>query len=211
MALLAAELFLPNRMMHFFHQALEETIGHAAAALIGQSPGAQGSSSAVENLASVPDDLEKAVSFDRFSALCASIEREYGAAGARTILQRCGRAALCGTLRSTAAMVGLDSPRFRMRAGAASIAEGLTSVARLLAILSDMQCAVQTVPQGYRIRVSTCPECRGRGGERLCHSVGGMWRGALDWFGVDPAIPVRELECIAGGNAGCDFSITGAF
>jgi len=204
---IAAGKFLPNRMLFHFHQALEETTGRTATALIWNSAGPRR-----ECLPAVTDDLEKAVAFARFSALCESIEREYGESGARGILQRCGRAALSQTLRSTAAIVGLDAPRLRPTAGSDRMADGLESVARLLELVSDMECSVDALPQGYRFRISACPECMGRrSGGKICHSVGGMLRGALDWFGIDPAVPVTEFACSAGGAAGCDFSIVGAF
>ncbi|MGB7537527.1 MAG: hypothetical protein WBM17_03215 [Anaerolineales bacterium] len=204
---IAAGFFLPNRMLFHFHQALEETAGRTATALIWNSAEPRR-----ECLPAVTDDLEKAVAFTFFSALCESIEREYGESGARGILRRCGRAALTQTLRSTAAIVGLDAPRLSTSAGSDRLADGLASVARLLELLSDMECRVDSLPRGYRFRVSACPECLGRrSGGNICHSVGGMLRGALDWFGIDPAVPVTEIECGAGGASGCDFSIVDAF
>ncbi len=207
MSFVAAGHFLPNRMLFHFYQALESTAGRTATALIWKSAGPRR-----ECLPAVADDLEKAVSFACFSALCEAIGREYGESGARGILERCGRAALSQTLRSTAAIAGLDEPRLRATAGPDRMADGLASVARLLELVSDMECAVESAPRGYRFRVSACPECLGRrSGGKICHSVSGMLRGALDWFGVDPAVPVTEAECIAGGAAECDFSIVGAF
>ncbi len=207
MSSIAAVKFLPNRILFHFYKALEATAGRTATALIWRSAGPRR-----ECLPAVTDDLEKAVAFACFSALCESIEREYGESGARGILQTCGRAALSQTLRSTAAIAGLEEPQLRAPAGPNRIADGLASVARLLELVSDMDCAVESIPRGYRFRVTACPECLDRrSGGKICHSVCGMLRGALDWFGVDPAIPVTEAECIAGGAAGCDFSIVGAF
>jgi len=204
---IAAEKFLPNRMLFHFHRALEETAGRTATALIWRSSGPRR-----ECLPAVTDDLQKAVAFSCFSALCESIEREYGDSGARGILALCGRAALFQTLRSSAAIVGLNEPRLRIPAGSDRMAEGLACVARLLELVSDMECRADALPHGYRFHVAACPECMGRrSGEIICHSVGGMLRGALDWFGIDPAVPVRETGCAAGGAAGCDFSIAGAF
>jgi predicted hydrocarbon binding protein len=203
----AAGRYLPNRMLFLFYQALEATAGRTATALIWKSAGPRR-----ECLPAVADNLEKAVAFACFSALCEAIEREYGESGARGILERCGRAAFSQTLRSTAAIAGLDGPQLRAAAGPERMADGLASVARLLELVSDMECAVETTPQGFRFRVSACPECLGRrSGGKICHSVRGMLRGALDWIGIDPGIPVTEAECIAGGAAGCDFSIVGAF
>jgi predicted hydrocarbon binding protein len=199
--------FLPNRMLFHFHQALEETAGRTATALIWS-----GAPPRRECLPAVTDDLEKAVAFTCFSALSESIAREYGESGARGILERCGRAALSQTLRSTAAIVGLEGPRLRQPAGSDRIADGLAAIARLLGLISDMECAVEPIPQGYHVHVSICPECMGRrSGGKICHSVAGMLRGALDWFGIDPAVPITEVACSAGGAAGCDFSIVGAF
>jgi predicted hydrocarbon binding protein len=199
--------YLPNRMLFFFHQALEDTIGRTAAALLWRSSGPRNAC-----LADVTDDLEKAVEFSSYAALCASIGKVYGDSGARAILQRCGRAALAETLCSTAALAGLDGSRLYRRTDPRQTAESLHAVARLLGLLSDMECRAEILPQGCRFRVSACPECQGRrSGSGICHSVGGMWRGALDWLGVDPAIPVAEDECLASGGAGCVFSISGAF
>jgi predicted hydrocarbon binding protein len=203
----AAGRYLPNRMLFHFYQALEATAGRTATALIWKSAGPRR-----ECLPAVTDDLEKGVAFACFSALCEAIEREYGESGARGILEHCGRAALSQTLRSTAAIAGLDGPQLRATAGPGRMADGLASVARLLELVSDMECAVEPTPQGYRFRVSACPECLGRrSGGKICHCVCGMLRGALDWIGIDPAISIAETECIAGGAAGCDFSIVGAF
>lgn len=38
-----------------------------------------------------------------------------------------------------------------------------------------------------------------------------MSRGAPDWIGIDPEIPVTGIARSAGGADGCDFSIAGAF
>jgi predicted hydrocarbon binding protein len=199
--------YLPNRMLFFFHQALEETIGRTATALLWQNSGPRN-----ECLASVSDDLEKAVEFSCYAALCASIGKVYGESGARTILHRCGRAALTETLRSTAALAGLDGSHLFRQTDPQQIAERLHSVTRLLGLLSDMECRLEILPQGCRLCVSACPECLGRRSEAgICHSVGGMWRGALDWLGIDPDIPVAEEVCLASGGAGCVFSISGAF
>lgn len=203
----AAGKYLPNRLLFFFHRTLEESIGRTAVNLVWQSGGPRKAC-----LPSVADDLEKAVEFACFSALCASIERIYGELGARTILYRCGRAALSGTLHSTAAIVGLDGPRRYTQFGSERIAEGLRSVTRLMGMLSDMDCDVEITSQGFQFHVSACPECFGRtSGGKICHSVGGMLRGALDWFGFDPELPVSETECIACGAHGCDFSFAGIF
>ncbi len=207
MSSIAAGKYLPNRMLFFFHQALEETIGRTATALLWQSSGPRNAC-----LSSVTDDLVKAVEFSCYAALCASIGKVYGESGARAILHHCGRIALSETLHSTAAIVGLDGTRLFGQAGSRRIEEGMQSVTRLLGLLSDMECCMEIVPQGYRFRVTACPECAGRTSETVvCHGVAGMLRGVLDWFGIDPAIPVTEDECIACGDAGCVFSISGAF
>ncbi len=207
MSSVAAERFLPNRMLFHFYQALEAAAGRAATALIWKSAGSRR-----ECLPAVTDDLEKAVAFVCFSTLCEAIEGEYGENGARGILERCGRAAFSQTLRSTAAIAGLDGPQLHATAGPGRMADGLASVARLLELISDMECAVESRPQEYRFHVAACPECLGRrSGGKICYSITGMLRGALDWLGIDPAVPVTETGCIAGGAAGCDFSIVGAF
>jgi predicted hydrocarbon binding protein len=106
----------------------------------------------------------------------------------------------------------MDGPQLCVSSRPDRIVAGLESVVRLLELVSDMEGSVISLPREYRIRVSACPECAGRrsaGG--ACHGVSGMLRGALDWFGIDPAIPVTEVECIAGGAPVCEFSITGAF
>jgi predicted hydrocarbon binding protein len=204
---IAVGKFLPNRMLFHFHQALEETAGRTATALIWS-----GAPPRRERLPAVTDDLEKAIAFTCFSALSESITQEYGESGARGILERCGRAALFQTLRSTAAIVGLEGPRLRQPAGSDRIGYGLASIARLLELISDMECTVDPKPQEYRVHVFVCPECTGRrSGGKICHSVRGMLRGALDWFGIDPTVPITEVACSASGAAGCDFSIVGAF
>jgi predicted hydrocarbon binding protein len=207
--------YLPNRMLFYFHRALEETVGLTTASMVWQSAGLNQECLPLRNfpggLTAVTDDLEKAVDFSCFSSLCASIVREYGEHGARAILYQCGRAALSGTLQSTAVIVGLDGPQLLASDGSDRIANGLASIARLIEMLSDMECSVDSLPQGYRFHVSACPECAGgRSGGRICHGVCGMLRGALDWLGIDPAIPVIEIQCIAGGAPGCDFSLPGA-
>lgn len=203
---IAAGKFLPNRMLFHFLQGLEATAGRTAAALIWNSAGG-----GRECLSSVPDDLEKAIPFECFSALCAAVEVEFGESGSRGILQRCGRTAFTHTLRSTASIAGIDGPPLRASPGADRIAAGLESVVRLLKLISDMECSLIALPRSFRIRVSACPECAGRrSAGRACHGIGGMLRGALDWFGIDPAIPVTELECIAGGAPVCEFTIAGA-
>jgi predicted hydrocarbon binding protein len=204
---IAAGKYLPNRMLFFFHQALEATIGRSATVLLWQNSGPR-----EECLSSVTDDLEKAVEFSCYSSLCASIGQVYGESGARTILHQCGRTTLSETLRSTAALGGLDGTRLFGQTSTSRIVEGMQSVIRLLGLLSDMECCMEIVPQGYRFRVTACPECAGRRSDgKVCHSVGGMLRGVLDWFGIDPAIPVIEDECLACGDAGCVFFISGAF
>ena len=207
MSSIAAEKYLPNRMLFFFHRSLEETIGRTATALLWRNAGARS-----ECLPTVTDDLEKAVSFSCYSALCLSIGKVYGESGARDILYRSGRTVLSETLRSTAAIVGLDGARLYGQPVAERIAEGMPSATRLLGLISDMECRMEIVPPAYRFHVSACPECAGRRAEGgLCYSVGGMLRGALDWFGIDPAIPVAEDECTVRGAAGCVFSISGSF
>ena len=199
--------YLPNRIVFFFRQALEGTMGRTAVDRIWLGAGPRD-----ECLLPVMDDLEKAVDFSCFSALCSSIEKVYGEEGARAILHRSGRMAFSRTLRSTAALVGLEGPHLYAQSGSDRISAGLLSVTRLLSLLSDMECSVASTPQGYRFSVTGCPECAGRTcGGSLCHSVAGMLRGALDWFGIDPGIPVVETDCIACGAAGCNFSISDSF
>ncbi len=201
----ASGQLLSNRLLFHYRRALEENVGRAATEAVWRNAWAASG----ENRRAVPDDLQKAVPFQRFAALCMSLEREYGPPGAVIILERCGRSSFSAVLRSTAAMVGLDAPQFRMPSGNGRIAEGLAEVGRLLALLSDMRGGVEAAGSEYRFRLTACPECAGRSGSVLCHSVAGMLRGALDWFGIDPAAPVRELECTAAGSSGCVFSVPG--
>ena len=212
---IAAGKFLPNRMVFFFRQALEDTIGRTAVELIWRSVGSRrkclSPSGFLGGFPPVKDDLEKAVDFECFASLCASIEQEYGGSGARTILHQAGCVSLSQTLRSTAEMVGLEGPRLHARNDSDRIAEGLTSVARLLELISDMRCSAEALPQGYCFRVTACPECMGRRTGRICYSIGGMLRGALDWLGVDPAVSVTETKCIAEGAVGCEFSLPALF
>jgi predicted hydrocarbon binding protein len=195
--------YLPNRMVFFFRRALQESIGAAAAEEIWQSAGPRHACPSP-----VADDLAKAVDFSCFYGLCRSVTDVYGGAGARSILFRCGRAAITQTLASTSAVVGLEGPHFHRPDAAGRIADGLPSAARLLNILSDMECSMDAVPGEYRFRCAACPECLGRRpGGVMCVSMAGMFRGALDWFGVDPGIAVVETEC---GNPGCAFSVSTA-
>jgi predicted hydrocarbon binding protein len=199
--------FLPNRMAFFFRQALEETVGRTAVDWIWRNAGPQNTC-----LPPVTDDLEKSVDFSCFSALCASIGKAYGESGSPAILHRCGRAALIGTMASTAALVDLDGPRLYARSGSERILEGLGAITRLLGLISDMECRMEVLSQEYRFHIADCPECFGRQSTgAVCHSVSGMLRGALDWFSINPAIPVTEVECLACGGAGCVFSIAGIF
>ncbi len=200
---IATGKYLPNRMIFFFRQALQESIGLAAAERIWRAAGPQR-----ECLPPASDDLEKSVDFSCFSGLCFSVAGVYGGDGARSILYRCGRTAFTKTLRSTSAIVGLDGPHFHESPGSGRIAEGLRSIIRLLSILSDMECSVDIAPGEYRFHSATCPECIGRiRGSGICFGMAGIFRGALDWFGIDPEIPVMETEC---GISGCAFSVSTA-
>ena len=203
MPFIATGKYLPNRLVFFFRQALQESIGLAAAERIWQAAGPQR-----ECLPPVSDDLEKSVDFSCFSGLCSSMAGVYGEDGARSILYRCGRTAFTKTLRSTSAIVGLDGPHFHASAGPGMISEGLRSITRLLSLLCDMDCSVEIAPGEYRFRSAACPECVGRiRGSGICHATAGIFRGSLDWFGVNPEIPVVETEC---GLSGCAFSVSTA-
>ncbi|MBN1440230.1 MAG: 4-vinyl reductase [Anaerolineales bacterium] len=207
MSVTAAGKYLPNRILFQFRRALDETIGRTAAELVWREAGLRN-----ECFAPDSDDLQKAVDFSCFAALAASVGKEYGESGARAVLLRCGRAAAVGTLRSTAAIAGLDGTRWYGRTGLRGKGQDLQAAARLWGLLSDMECRLETGPGLCRFRVSACPECAGRRADRpICHGVGGLFRGMLDWFGADPALPVTEDECLACGGAECVFSVPGDF
>jgi predicted hydrocarbon binding protein len=201
---IATGKYLPNRMMYFFRQALEDSIGRTAVGRIWQ-----GTATREEGLAPASNDLEKAVDFSRFAEVCSAVEGFYGEAGARAVLYPAGRAAFFKTLRSTSAIVGLDGPGFYSPSGSVRIETGLQSVVRLLGILSDMECSIDAGGSGCRFHVAICPECIGRTRAKgLCFGMAGLFRAALDWFGVDPEIPVVETEC---GAPGCAFFASTAF
>jgi predicted hydrocarbon binding protein len=193
--------FLPARMVTFFRQALQESIGLTAAERLWISAGPPDACPPPAG-----EDLAKSVDFSWYAGLCASVAGIYGEAGARAILYRCGRTAFARLLRSTSAIAGLNGPRFAARSEPERIAEGLRSAAWLLGQLSDLACRVETGPQEIRFHTADCPECVGRTrGGSLCHGMAGAFRGILDWFGIDPEIPVVETEC---GMSGCTFSVT---
>jgi predicted hydrocarbon binding protein len=198
--LIAAGKYLPNRLVFDFLQALRELIGRTASEGVWRQPGREDGCPPAP-----PDDLEKSVDFSCFSALCGAVCAVYGEDAARSILYRCGRAAFGRILQTTSALVGLEGPHFYASSGSERIAEGLPSAARLINILSDMDCSMTADRRTYRFRCNACPECVGRPGDGgICFGTAGIFRGALDWFGIDPELPVAETAC---GTPGCSFSV----
>jgi hypothetical protein len=197
------EKFLPNRLVWFHWLAMEENIGRMGTQTILRSAGLPAPS------ASFPwNDLEKSIDFSRYAALCSSIADAYGEQAARDLLFRSARKAFPRLLQGTAAIAGVEGPRFFMQPDHFRITEGLASVSKLLRALSDMRCSSTRTGDGWRFSILLCPECAGRSGEDcICQSMAGMIRGALDWFGMDPAVPVREVRCKASGSEECEFSV----
>jgi hypothetical protein len=181
------EKFLPNRLVWFHWLAMEENIGRV---------GTQ------------RNDLAKSIGFSRYAALCRSVEDSYGEQAARDLLYRSARRAFPRLLHGTAAMVGAEGPRFFMQPDHFRITEGLASVSKLLRTLSDMRCSSAWTGDRWRFSILLCPECAGSSREDcICHSMAGLIRGALDWFGMDPAVPVEEIRCKANGSEECEFSV----
>jgi predicted hydrocarbon binding protein len=199
----ADEKYLPARLIGYFRQALQESIGLTAVGRIWRNVGL---ADALPTAAG--EDLAKSVGFAGFSGLCGSVEHIYGRDGARSILYRCGRSAFHRLLRSTSAIVGGDRPQRSSPSPSEHTVQGLGDAMRLLGLISDMDCRAETDSNRIRFHTSACPECVGRqhdGG--ICHGVAGMFRGALDWVGIDPEFPVVETEC---GADRCLFTVSTA-
>jgi hypothetical protein len=198
---IATGKYLPNRLVFQYLEALRGLIGRTAvegAWRITDRPDG--------SLPPVSDDLEKSVDFSRFSALCNAVFAVYGKDVARSVLYQCGRSAFDQVLQTTATIVGLEGRRLHASPGSDRIAEGLSSAIRLLNTLSDVECSMAAERDVYRFHCAACPECIGRSHEGgICFGMAGIFRGALDWFGVHPEFPVLETAC---GTPGCSFSVS---
>jgi predicted hydrocarbon binding protein len=197
--------FLPVRWVFFFREALTESIG-----LEGTNAVLRALPDPIHCPAGSAKDLEKSVDFSCFSAICASVSELFGESGARLILNRSGRTAFSRLLKRTAAMTGAETLGFTAGSAASTFETRMQPIVRLLGLLSDVECACETVDGGLRFRILSCPECLGRSASGpLCQSMTGMVQAAVDWIGGGSSITASEIRCMAQGDARCEFAITG--
>jgi predicted hydrocarbon binding protein len=204
-SLRAAGKNLPVQWVHYFREALTETIG-----LEGTNAVWRAIPAPIRCPAGSAKDLEKSADFSCYGAICASVTELYGASGARLILNRSGRSAFTRLLKRTAAMAGADHPGFPAGSDGLPFDVRMQSIVRLLGLLSDVESACDTVGGEVRFRIFSCPECAGRSAAGcLCHSMTGMVQATVDWIGGGEAATASEVRCMAQGDSQCEFSIAG--
>jgi hypothetical protein len=193
--------FLPNRLALLFLRALEEDIGREGNRAVLRTCGIDGRGEEYP-----PDDLQKSISFEWFSRVCATLASEYGGDGAQSMVRRSVREAFRRALPPLAELAESKTSPLFLQTGRSRMDLGMQGVTRLLGAISDIECSFLQAGESRLFVLYACPECTGRTGHPLCAGMAGLVRGALDWLGVEPALPVTETHCMAAGAPFCEFS-----
>jgi predicted hydrocarbon binding protein len=195
--------FYPRKMARIIFNGMEEVMG---------VPGVD----AVLRLASLekfiqdypPAEKERDFSFETISLLQSTLEQAYGPRGGRGVALRVGRACFKYGLKEYGSMLGLTEMAFRLLSLPTKLRTGTKTFADLFNMHTDQKVRVEEKENKIFWHIERCPLCWGRSAdEPVCHLAVGLIQESLYWLSGGKVFDVKEITCIAQGDASCTIVI----
>lgn len=202
MALKKSGLYYPNKIVHLYVKAIEETIGPEVM-------------KAVFDLAGVPSDqypppnnLAKEFDFAYFGAINAAIDQMYGVRGGRGLALHAGKAGFAGGLAEYGPIVGVSDLAFKTIPVRAKVKVGLKAIAETFTKFSDQLTGVEEAEDYFIYTIHRCPICWGRTSQRpVCYVALGLLLEGLRWVSGGKTFDIDEVACRATGDEACVFHV----
>jgi predicted hydrocarbon binding protein len=151
---------------------------------------------------------ERDFPFETVSLLQSTLEQAYGPRGGRGLALRVGRACFTYGLKEYGSMLGLTEMAFRLLSLPTKLSSGTKTFADLFNKHTDQKVRVEEKENKIFWHIERCPLCWGRtADEPVCHLAVGLLQESLYWLSGGKVFDVKEITCIAQGDATCTIMI----
>jgi predicted hydrocarbon binding protein len=151
---------------------------------------------------------ERDFPFETVSLLQSTLEQAYGPRGGRGLALRVGRACFTYGLKEYGSMLGLTEMAFRLLSLPTKLSSGTKTFADLFNKHTDQKVRVEEKENKIFWHIERCPLCWGRTtDEPVCHLAVGLLQESLYWLSGGKVFDVKEITCIAQGDATCTIMI----
>ena len=194
-------LYYPNKMVHIYIEAIEETIGPEAMRSVFALAG-------VEHLYPPPSNLAKAFDFAHHSAINGALEQMYGPRGARGLMTYGGKACFAKGLAEFGTLVGVGDLAFKTLPLKTKLKVGLRGMVESFSKFSDQHTTVEDMGDHFIYTIHKCPVCWGRNSSHpICYSAYAIIEAGLEWVSGGQLFQIEETACLATGGEACIFRI----
>lgn len=155
-----------------------------------------------------PASAELDFPFETVSLLQSTLEQNYGPRGGRGLALRIGRACFSYGLKEYGSMLGLTEMAFRLLSLPTKLSTGTKTFADLFNKHTDQKVRVEEKGNKISWHIERCPLCWERSAnEPVCHLAVGLLQESLYWLSGGKVFDVKEITCIAQGDADCTIVI----
>jgi predicted hydrocarbon binding protein len=195
--------FYPQKMGRIILIGMEEVMGvHGVDAILRLAS----LEKFIQNYPSA--SAERDFPFETVSLLQSTLEQAYGPRGGRGLALRVGRACFTYGLKEYGSMLGLTEMAFRLLSLPTKLSSGTKTFADLFNKHTDQKVRVEEKENKIFWHIERCPLCWGRTtDEPVCHLAVGLLQESLYWLSGGKVFDVKEITCIAQGDATCTIMI----
>jgi predicted hydrocarbon binding protein len=195
--------FYPRKMARIIFMGMEEVMGsHGVDAVLRLAS----LEKFIQNYP--PPGKERDFSFETISLLQSTLEQAYGPRGGRGLALRVGRACFQYGLKEYGSMLGLTEMAFRLLSLPTKLRSGTHTFADLFNTHTDQKVSVEEKDNMIFWHIERCPLCWDRtADEPVCHMAVGLLQESLYWLSGGKVFDVKEITCIAQGDATCTIVI----
>lgn len=200
---MSPQYYYPQKMGRLILQGMEEVMGTSGVNTVLHLGSLD---SIIENYPTTSS--ERTFSFEKVSALQASLEKVYGPRGGRGVALRVGRSSFRYGLKEYGSMLGLTEMAFRLLPLPTKLRTGARVFADLFNKHSDQKVRVDESENKIYWIIEHCPLCWERtADEAICHLAVGVLQEALYWLSGGKVFSVEETACVARGDETCTIVI----
>jgi predicted hydrocarbon binding protein len=157
-----------------------------------------------------PNNDKTEIPMAEFMSLFRSMLDIFGERGTRTLLYNAGRKSFRVTLEKNPALIGFINLGLKVLSPRKRAEKALKVVTKAGDKLFGIQQKFTVLENGFRTEITDCFWCKGlKTADPVCHAEVGFEAELVNWAaGGDIEYDVREVTCIARGDASCTFMVT---
>jgi predicted hydrocarbon binding protein len=191
---------LPDKLVRSYLITLEDLLGkHGVNTILNLS----GLPEWIDNYPS--GDVQRAVSYEDFSRIQASLEDIYGERTGQNLSRRASHASF---VDAGANLLALEEMDLSTRDHVEKIKLALNAFTDLFQTMASGDVKWTGTDSEIEIHFQTCPNCVNRdSNEAICQTCVGWIEGLFELIGAGEAIEIVESSCLASGGNSCSFLI----